>query len=372
MLTSLLGGCTSSTDGSIDDTDVVIDLDEDGVEAMADCDDQDAHTYPGAATKESDTTACMTDADGDGYGDLSPAEGVSPGTDCDDEDPTTSPAAGASEYDPTRCMTDADQDGYGSSSPADGVTGGTDCDDDDALISPGAEETAYDTIDNDCDWRSPDADGDGDGYSDDDETHAGTDPNDASSVIYTGGWPYHQDKDSIVDPGWDSEAHTGMVMPRFIATDQFGELVDLYDYAYQGVPVAVDLSTHWCTPCQRIAGWMAGLEDSSLLEDYPWWDPAYERIPQLVWNGDILWITIIYEDVDHNDAVPQDAIDWDEAFPHPYVPVLADTEKEMHGWIRPTGIPCVNLLNEDMTLMDYQNRGLDAAFDMLLDLYGDE
>ena len=95
-------------------------------------------------------------------------------------------------------------------------------------------------------------------------------------------------------------------------------------------------------------------------------------IPELVWNGDILWITIIYEDVDHNDAVPEDAVDWDDAFPHPDVAVLADVDKDMHSWIKPTGIPCVNLLNQDMTLMDYQNRGLDAAFDMLVSLYGNE
>jgi hypothetical protein len=314
----------------------------------------------------------MTDSDGDGYGDDSPADGVTAGTDCNDADATTSPGAGQSERDPSACRTDADEDGYGSASPGQGVTKGTDCDDADALISPGVGETAYDDIDNDCDWRTPDADGDGDGYSDEDETHAGTDPSEASSVIYTGGWPYNQDKESIVDPGWESEAATGMVMPRFTAYDQFGEVVDLYDYAYQGVPVAIDMSTQWCTPCQRIASWMAGLDDSSVLEEYPWWDPAYEAIPPLVWIGEILWITIIYEDSQHNDAVPQDAVDWDAAFPHPYVAVLADTNKEMHNWIRPTGIPCVNLLNEDMTLMDYQNRGLDGAFDMLLDLYGDE
>ena len=31
------------------------------------------------------TTACMEDADGDGYGDDMPPEGVDPGTDCDDD-----------------------------------------------------------------------------------------------------------------------------------------------------------------------------------------------------------------------------------------------------------------------------------------------
>jgi hypothetical protein len=44
-------------------------------------------TYPGAAMSESDTL-CMTDADGDGYGSMSPQTGVAAGNDCDDRDST--------------------------------------------------------------------------------------------------------------------------------------------------------------------------------------------------------------------------------------------------------------------------------------------
>jgi hypothetical protein len=47
-------------------------------------------TFPGAAENESDS-ACMTDADGDGYGSRSPAEGVTPGGDCDDADASPCP-----------------------------------------------------------------------------------------------------------------------------------------------------------------------------------------------------------------------------------------------------------------------------------------
>ncbi len=51
-----------------------------------DCDDTDAATRPGAAPLDS-AAACMTDADGDGRGAVSPAAGVSAGSDCDDGDP---------------------------------------------------------------------------------------------------------------------------------------------------------------------------------------------------------------------------------------------------------------------------------------------
>ena len=69
-----------------------MDYDEDGFYPdEGDCDDTDPTTYPGAALEDSDT-ACMTDADGDGYGDANPEnENVEPGTDCDDTDPDVNP-----------------------------------------------------------------------------------------------------------------------------------------------------------------------------------------------------------------------------------------------------------------------------------------
>ena len=69
----------------------MIDNDGDGFSEYEDCDDTDPTTYPGAALEDSDT-ACMTDADGDGYGDANPEnENVEPGTDCDDTDPDVNP-----------------------------------------------------------------------------------------------------------------------------------------------------------------------------------------------------------------------------------------------------------------------------------------
>ncbi len=89
------GAADSVGDGADQNCDGVdgVDTDGDGIASSVsggtDCDDEDPQTYPGAAYEDSES-ACMTDADGDGFGDVSPAVGVEPGTDCDDQDPEVS------------------------------------------------------------------------------------------------------------------------------------------------------------------------------------------------------------------------------------------------------------------------------------------
>ena len=49
------------------------DNDGDGfISCIDDCNDNDAFTFPGAGFNEADPTACMTDADGDGWGEMNP------------------------------------------------------------------------------------------------------------------------------------------------------------------------------------------------------------------------------------------------------------------------------------------------------------
>jgi hypothetical protein len=96
-----------------------------------DCDDSDATTNPGGSANESDPTLCMTDVDGDGYGEINPTNpNAEPGTDCDDNDANSIPA-------------DADGDGYS------GCSG--DCDDSNSAVNPGMSEIFLDGYDNDCD-----------------------------------------------------------------------------------------------------------------------------------------------------------------------------------------------------------------------------
>jgi MYXO-CTERM domain-containing protein len=131
-----------------DDTDATInpsvDDDLDGSNVCLDCDDGDAHNFPGnveicgdGIDQDCSGADDAEDADGDGFDAL-----VCGGTDCDDFDASVFPGV------------DADQDG------ADICE---DCNDSNFLIFPGAEEIC-DGVDNDCSGVVDDRDIDQDGH----------------------------------------------------------------------------------------------------------------------------------------------------------------------------------------------------------------
>jgi hypothetical protein len=128
-----------------------VDADGDGENSDTDCDDSDAAINSSAAEVLYDgidndcnaATLDTVDADGDGE---------NSDTDCDDSDSLTYSGAAANDS-TTACMTDADGDGYGD---INGTTAGTDCDDSDSMVNPGATEIQNDGIDNDCDPSTSD------------------------------------------------------------------------------------------------------------------------------------------------------------------------------------------------------------------------
>jgi|GEM_PF-2950826 len=161
---------TETCNGTDDDCDGLVDDDDDNLDDTA-------------------VSTTYTDADGDGFGDPdtaqatceAPVDSVEDGTDCADDDATTHPGAAVLDS-ATDCMTDADGDGYGDDNPASGVTAGTDCNDGDAGHHPGADEVWYDGADGDCAGNSDyDADGDGEDSID----HGGPDCDDGDGSIHT-------------------------------------------------------------------------------------------------------------------------------------------------------------------------------------------
>ena len=148
-----------------------------------DCDDFDTLTYPGAALNDS-STFCMTDSDGDGYGDDYADSSLSSlpvdlitGSDCNDSDNGIRPGVSEVSADGIdqncdgieECWLDADEDGQGnalgniisvnhdgqSTFSCDGVSSAsnqTDCDDTNPDIFEGADEYCNDE-DDDCDGQ---------------------------------------------------------------------------------------------------------------------------------------------------------------------------------------------------------------------------
>jgi len=215
----------------------------------------------------------------------------------------------------------------------------------------------------------------------------------APAYSYKGGWPVNQQSDKIEDPGFElpcpggtgcecrtnndcdnknCQAHPkgnyclpkkGDIMPRFEALDQFGESVDLYDFANQGKMILIELSAAWCSPCIDLAGWLA-TNDQKITEN-PWWKDRYFPIRNMIKNGEIYLVNIMFEGKDKTNnvtATPDDVFQWYNKYPDPHVPILADEYRFLHTWVKPTGLPCIFLVDENMRLVNYTSRGLTDAF----------
>mgnify|MGYP002639854775 CR=1 FL=1 len=184
-------GATDCADPDCADADACVD-DADGDrydELTGDCDDSDPAINPSAIETcdgidndcdglvddldpgARDQPTWYLDADGDGWGLEGqteeacdpPADHTDVFGDCDDDDPDAFPGAAEIEA-PEACMRDADDDGWGDQFPTTaGVEAGTDCDDAAATTNTAQAEIWYDGIDADCDgWNDYDQDHDGD------------------------------------------------------------------------------------------------------------------------------------------------------------------------------------------------------------------
>jgi len=239
---------------------------------------------------------------------------------------------------------DTDGDGIYDDAEAELGTDPTLADSDADGLSDGAEATAT------TDPLDPDTDGDS--YLDGDEVRTRHDPLDPDDRIYTGYWPYNADKDALGDTGWTTAPSDGTRLPRFAWTDQFGDPVDDFDFAAEGVPTVVMLAAAWCAPCEDLAALVAG--EPSALDGQ-----GYDALPGLVQSGSLRWITVLDANADGRTPTESDLAAWAAAWPSSEVPVLGDPERALAGWLVPTSYPAVVGLTPDLRVTRYSAR--DAA-----------
>lgn len=206
-------------------------------------------------------------------------------------------------------------------------------------------------------------DTDGDGYSDFDEIVEDKDPTDAASRIYQGGWPYNPNKASLNDPGWENAPVEGGQVPDFVGLDAYGDWVHLYDFAGQGKPVVLDFGTEFCKPCRAMAAYLSTSDEDALIwneegEHYPWWDSErYAALYQMVQDGEIYWITVLF--LTEGDVGPEQDVceEWDATYPNENIPVLSDTTNQFSQWMEIGSWPAISVVNEDMMFEVYQPSG---------------
>ena len=234
------------------------------------------------------------------------------------------------------CNKDTDGDGLTDREEADFGSDPEKVDSDDDGLTD-AEEFDYSSDPNN-------SDSDGDSYLDGWEIAEGTDPADAESRIYTGYWPYNPSKDDFDAPTSASEVSTsdGSPLLRAELLDQFGDMVDLYDFAGQGKYVAVDISAIWCPPCNDLARAIANGNPNA----------GWGRAPEMVHNGDLYWLTILGENNSGRIPTLENLQDWYEDYPDDKVPVLADTENSDYvNSLIQGGWPTIWVFDENLELV---------------------
>jgi thiol-disulfide isomerase/thioredoxin len=147
-----------------------------------------------------------------------------------------------------------------------------------------------------------------------------------------------------------------------VAVDQYGDMVDLYDFAGHGSRIVVDMGTIWCVPCQDMAKYLA-TGDTTPVEQWAWWKSEYEGLHERVASGELFWITVLFSV--GTPASQADSAGWHEEYPNDQVPVLADTDLELHDWIDVQSYPVLNLIDEEMTLQVYSDSGPYAVLNAL-------
>jgi thiol-disulfide isomerase/thioredoxin len=190
-------------------------------------------------------------------------------------------------------------------------------------------------------------DTDTDTYQDNWELTEGTDPVDAESRIYLGSWPYNPDKAQYDGRSWDDVGTgEGDMIPAHEFLDHYGEMLNIGDFANHGKYIIVDVSAIWCGPCNGMASWISGEGDT-----YGFGSTYAPSLEGAVAAGEIYWITILGQDVSGGTVELEELQAWEESYPDPNVPILADDGNAVEFVNQSGGWPSVMLFDENLTVV---------------------
>ena len=242
-----------------------------------------------------------------------------------------------------------------------------------------------------------------------DITPSDTSPGDVSSSPYKGGWPFNPNKDDHPDPGFEKcvdgvcigfgscdpadndvegtdwqkptgcSLKDGLPLPRWQALDQYGELVDIYDFIGEGKPIVLDVATTTCDPCMSLAAFFSTGDTSTTTEhaEFPltsfgWWNPEYEVVLELINTDQIRWITIVWSpciEDGPNPVAEAKVAGWHEEWPHSKIPVLADGDCKMMQYLNVSAMPHIVVLDENLVFTTYATNGPYKGMKALVELF---
>ncbi len=196
---------------------------------------------------------------------------------------------------------------------------------------------------------------DDDSVANDDD--ASGDDDDDSTPDYLCGWQVYAGADALGEPGISGSAGPGVAFPRFNASDQCGDSVDIYHLA--GRPTLIAVQAMWSVPDNTLADWVGGGDGSAMGLD------GYEGVRQRILLGDIGWISLLWQDTANDPTSASHAAAWDAQHPNG-MPVLAGPIiDDLANWADVSFVPFLILVDEEMTVIELSDSAwtqpLDAA-----------